>query len=436
MHLHRNRPLLDELAASLGSGSESRPKRVLWFTDTLTDLNGVSTTLQTVARIARRQGHEITIAACLPEDGGSGGALLEGNVVRLPFVYSFELPFYERYVLRVPSVLRAIEAIAKLDPDEIYISTPGPVGVLGMLASRLLNIRCTGIYHTDFAAQALAITGDEHLAQMLEGFTRWFYGSVDTIAVPSREYMEILDDRGHDRARMSLFRRGVDTELYVPRADARARVRKRWGLRGGAILLYAGRVSKDKNLDMLMLLHERLLLRRPDLDLVIAGDGPYLKEMESAHGGSESVLFAGRLESADLALLYAGSDTLVFPSATDTFGMVVVEALACGLPAVVSDVGGPKEIVRVGVTGAVARADDLNDWTEKVEHLLFIRETQPDAWRHMREESRRSILHIYDWNSVLRGIVGAEAQEAAPPRIPSAPPMAAGGAAILERPGA
>ena len=111
---------------------------------------------------------------------------------------------------------------------------------------------------------------------------------------------------------------------------------------------------------------------------------------------------------AALPALYAASDLFVFPSATDTFGRVVLEAQACGLPAIVSDQGGPQEIVLNGRTGFVARARDLPDWSLKVEHVLSMMSDAPSLYRAMRNEARRHIADRYDWTDLEDSIFGPD----------------------------
>jgi glycosyltransferase involved in cell wall biosynthesis len=120
--------------------------------------------------------------------------------------------------------------------------------------------------------------------------------------------------------------------------------------------------------------------------------------------------------------LYSGADIFVFPSITDTFGMVMLEAQACGLPAVVSDIGGPQEIIRDGVTGYIAPHDNMEEWMRIVGRVIDMVEQNPEQYRSMREQSRRNAVERFDWNTVIAGITGEYTDPAAGKAAPTAIP--------------
>ncbi len=132
--------------------------------------------------------------------------------------------------------------------------------------------------------------------------------------------------------------------------------------RTGLKLLYVGRVSKEKNLQMLVRSFITISESRPDVQMIVVGDGPYLEEMRQALA-DYSCIFTGYLDGEDLAAVYASSDLFVFPSTTDTFGNVVLEAQASGIPVIVTDAGGPQENMLDGQTGLVVKADDEEGFT-------------------------------------------------------------------------
>ncbi len=397
-HMNRTRELCRQMTGQFGVRRQ-RPKRILWFTDTLTDLNGVSVTLRTIGQLAKSYGYQLHLVTCLTSQ--EMWQNLPTNVINLPFVYQFNLPGYETQALKVPSFLKAIKQLNDLDPDEVYISTPGPVGLMGLLVSWLLSARRVGVYHTDFYAQVHQLMGDQSTARLVENYTRWFYNAMDEIHVPTRAYMRLLAQRGYDANRMKLFRRGIDAALFHPQAKSHKDPALRWLLPGGFNLLYVGRVSKDKRLDFLAECYERALLLRPTLNLTIAGDGPYLKELRSKLAHFPRVVFTGRLQHTDLPPLYAGADLLVFPSTTDTYGMAVLEAQACGLPALVADVGGPQEIIVPNQTGWVVPHDDVDAFVSAIVRAHDVAQNEPQTYTAMRRAARAHVLNENDWAVVL-----------------------------------
>jgi glycosyltransferase involved in cell wall biosynthesis len=245
---------------------------VLWFTDTLADLNGVSTTLQKLGWIAHGKNLDIKIVTSLRQEEINDS--LPPNIVNLPHIYCIKVPDYESYELKIPSILKSLEIIYDLKPDEIYISTPGPIGLLGLLASKLLRVKSTGIYHTDFAAEVSKIIEDESVSRLFENVIKWFYDKMDEIGVFTEEYIKILTDRGFDTGKLRMFDKGIDSSLFHPINMPEKKAYKMIQIPSGINLLYAGRVSKDKNIAFLLDVYRELIKHHDNINLVIAGDGP------------------------------------------------------------------------------------------------------------------------------------------------------------------
>ena len=405
-----NKALLDALKCRyMPEKNGKKSIKVMWFTDTFTDLNGVSVTLTKVSGMANRQNPGFRIVTALSDDEMQ--KLHLDNVICLPFIESFNLPGYEKYNLKVPSILKALDIIAEYEPDEIFISTPGPIGLTGLLVSRLMSIKATGFYHTDYARQASRIVSDESVNDILEGFIKWFYSCFDEVRVPTEEYIGILRNRGYDMKRMVKFKRGIDTSQFAPvKSDAQA-LPQLAEKDHSTVMIYTGRVSRDKSLDIAVRAHKRILEKWPQAALVIVGDGPYLEELKKWTADMPSVYFTGRVPNQELPAIYSEADVFLFPSDTDTFGMSVLEAQSCGLPAVVSSVGGPKEIIQDSKTGFVARSGDVQDWTSKIEKILNLMDHSPEDYEEMRRESRRRVLENYDWEHIYDSLFNAGGME-------------------------
>ncbi len=412
-HLHEGKDTLKTLAGRLNIENGSSSKRILWFTDTLSYMNGVSMTVKKIAWLSYLGGKDLTIVTSMPESELPPD--LPPNIINLPSFFEFSLPHYEHYTLRVPSFLASVKRLAACEPDEIYLSTPGPLGLFGLLVSNLLNAKSIGVFHTDFTLQAHELIEDGALDSLVESYLKWFHALTDENQVPTEEYIDILQARGFNRDKMKLFRRGIDSFQFAPRSTGKEYLRDQWGISDGPVLLFAGRISRDKNIQFLLELFRRLSPKVPDLNLVIAGDGPDLPELQKKYAREKRIVFTGRLGHDVLPEVYSGADVFVFPSSTDTFGMVVLEAQSCGLPAVVSDRGGPREIIREDNTGLTARDSDLSDWEEKVFSLLKLRETSPEEYRRMRGECRRNAVGRFDWNMVIDLITGETRQHGNPP---------------------
>lgn len=402
--LHQNRELQTALAREFRLPSGREDARVLWFSDTISDLNGVSITLNEVDACARRLGRPLRLVGCLTPEEMRRPA--PPGLLNLPCIYSVTPEFYDAHTLRVPSLLHSIDMIAARRPDRIVVSTPGPVGLTGLAAARLLGIPCTGVYHTDFAAQFEHIAGDAGLTALVERYTRWFFGRMDELRVPSTAYMRVLADRGLDRRRMRPFRRGLDGGFTVLDAETTEFARRQWFPEGRPTLLYAGRLGQEKNLELAAQVYRELLASHPDARWVLAGDGPARPALEQALADLPGAVFAGRLERAALRACYALADVFVFPSTTDTFGMAVLEAQAFGLPAVVADAGGPPEIVKHGRTGYALAADDPALWVQTLRRLLDARQSNPGDYARWREEIRALARSAHSWETLLDDVMG------------------------------
>lgn len=393
---HNSKQLLDQLKTT---GHKKKQKKILWITDTISDLNGVAETLKKIGWVAARSGRELVIASSLKSEDEVPN--LPPNYVNLPFLYSFSLPYYSTLKSYIPSVMKALKIIEEIGPDEIFISTPGPVGLLGLLAAKLLSIKTTGIYHTDFTCQLKNITDDMNVANWAENYTRWFYARLNEIRVPSSTYINMLENRGFDQKKMKLFKRGIDGKVFAPTQKDPELIRKKYGLGKGDILLFAGRVSKDKNLDFLLRIFKNINSGNRKINLIIAGDGPYLIEMKTKYSQEKNLHFTGQLDRNVLPELYSLADVFVFPSNTDTFGMVVLEAQACGLPAVVSDQGGPGEIIVNERTGYALPTVNEPDWINKIDYYLKMKDKNREGYNKLRHDIRIYTLANANWEIVL-----------------------------------
>ena len=408
-HMYQGRELMARLEKEYLPEADETDKKILWFTDTLGDLNGVAATINETGWVAYHRNRDIRLVTSVPEDTP---VEMPPGTINLASLYAFPLPYYESLTMRIPSVLKAIKQLSEYEPDEIYISTPGPIGLLGLLVARLLQVKCTGVYHTDFTMQVSRIVDDSGISNMVEAFTKWFYTSMDTIAVPTMEYMDLLESRGFDRTSMVHFKKAIDEKMFTFRPGGRDVLKDLCDLDEGINLLYAGRMSQDKSIDFIVDIHRELRGRGYNVNTIFVGDGPYYREFRGKHEKKEGLYFTGRLPREMLPKIYSGADLFVFPSITDTFGMVVLEAQGCGLPAVVSDIGGPREIIIDGETGTVASNGNLEEWVTSISRYLDMIEKKPGQYMKIREKSHDN-AQSYTWDVVLDDLFGLNGKDTA-----------------------
>lgn len=373
-----------ELRDELDLPSQREGIRIGVFVDGMDEVHGVSTMYRSIQSLAADGLH---IVRC--------GAGDEHGISSLRSIATLQVPLYDGLKLDVPSFLDVLDHIAKREYDVLHVATPGPLGLAALLAGLLLGIPVVGAYHTEFGAYARALSGDAFVAEIVEVAVREFYERCTVVAVPSQATALALRNRGYRIQSFEILKNGVDGDLFTPSKRESDR-RESLGA-NSALLLYVGRVSKEKGLERLLYGYLDLRRRREDVHLVVVGDGPYREEMESALG--REATFTGFLRGEALARLFAYCDIFVFPSATDTLGRAVAEAQASGLPAVVYDIGGPRECIRPGETGFAVPFGDESEFFEKVELLL-----DDAALRQQMGRAAREFATTLSWRAVLDDI--------------------------------
>src|SRR5256714_658195 len=351
-----------------------------WFTDTLDDVNGVATTIRKMTAAGVAAGEKLIVVTSPRRPAED-----EIPIKKFPPLGQFALTVYQLQPLSFPPIMQILDYIQREQFTEIIISTPGPMGLVGLLAAKMLNLQTSGIYHTDIPEYVRILTEDRFLESLAWSYMHWLYGQVDTVFVNSEHYRKCWIDRGFAPEKLKILPRGLDTDLFNPaRRDL-----KFWpgaGVNGKEVrLLYVGRISREKDLDVLAAAYKKIREAGLPVKLYLVGDGPYSEALAAA---LPEAIFLGYLTGEKLANAYASADVFVFPSTTDTFGNVVLEAQASGLPVIVSDLGGPKELVEDGRTGFVTKAHDADDFARAIERMT----SDSNLRARMGREARQQVI--------------------------------------------
>ena len=364
-HQNKERHLLREITRQ-HTRKNAATMRVGLFTDTLDEINGVGRFIRDMAEQAQAQGRHLTVhTSCehprfdLP------------NRKNFTPLLSRPLPYYEDLTLNLPPLLEVLEWADRQQFDAIHVSTPGPMGLCGWVAAKMLRVPLLATYHTDFPAYVDNLTRDHRIVEGTTTYMKWFYANAAHVFARSRSYHFSLRDLGVAEERLADILPGINTEKFNPRHRDDA-LWSRLGVREPLRVLYVGRVSVEKNLPLLAEAFRKLCGVRRDAALVVAGDGPYLEQMKRELAGCPAY-FLGAQDDAHLGPLYASADLFAFPSRTDTLGQVVMEAQAGGCPVLVSDEGGPREIVDDDLTGRIVPASkpaDAERWCRAMDELL------------------------------------------------------------------
>ncbi len=365
-HQHRSKRLTGRLRERFGLPGDSPGKeRTALFTDTINEINGVAITIKRLIETSKQRGVDLTVITCDDHEGGA----VEGTM-NFRSIGTFGVPEYPGLGLHFPPVLDVIDYIEKGGFTRIHASTPGTLGLLALFISRLMDIPVSATYHTDIPQYVRSLTDDLFLENTAWHYIIWFYNQMDEVMVPSKTTERQLVMKGLAPEKIRPLPRWVDTEVFSP-LNKDPHIWDEYGLRGGVKFLYVGRISREKNLGLLADAFVEVVQKGADCNLVIVGDGPYRAELEKRLTGCPA-LFTGFLEEEKLSRVYASADVFVFPSTTDTFGNVVLEAQASGLPVIVSDEGGPQELMVDDETGIIVRADDRASLVNAL--LLFLEE--------------------------------------------------------------
>ena len=279
-------------------------------------------------------------------------------------VPSMAFPLYKDYRVATPGSRYFAEQVLNFRPDILHIHSPCSLGYAAMRFGKKHRIPVVATYHTHFTSYA-----KYYNIQLLEPFgwnyLRHLYEGCDRIFVPS---LPILDDLwAQGIRRLQHLPHGVDTKAFHPSFRSFA-WRSANGIQGDKrMLLYAGRLVWEKDLRTLARAYEVLRQKRSDFVLVLAGDGPIRRELASM---MPDAVFLGQLGGEALSTAYASADLFVFPSTTETFGNVIVEAMASGIASVCAREGGASGVVQHGVTGVLSAPRDASDFAAAIERLL------------------------------------------------------------------
>jgi glycosyltransferase involved in cell wall biosynthesis/predicted metal-dependent phosphoesterase TrpH len=313
------------------------PKRVALIADGIEAMHGVT---HTIGRI-----RELGVPGSEVEVVGT-----DRNVDRrLPAASEVDVPFYPGLQLGVPDLHGVVEVLAEGSFDAVHLTAPGPANVIGALVARMMELPMLGSWHTDFGAYAGLRTSSAELAAWADLGLSLLYRRCDRVLSPSPASDESLIRLGIDPALIGRWGRGVD----ISRFDPALRDPDRYP--GEITVLYAGRLTREKGVDLLSDSFLRAHRADPRLHLLLAGGGPETEWLRERLG--DRATFLGWLEGDELACAYASADIFLFCSRTDTFGQVLVEAGASGLPVVAVDEGGPSSIVIDGETGRLCEHD-------------------------------------------------------------------------------
>jgi glycosyltransferase involved in cell wall biosynthesis len=360
--------------------------------------DGVTTTTCHLLDHLALRGHASLMFA--PE--GAPDCYADTRIIGLP---SFSFPFYPELRLASPIADQVVEeAMAAFQPDLIHVINPAVLAFAALKQAEAMDLPVVASYHTDIPGYAERY-GMPLLRDPLWAYLRWLHNRADLNLCPSDFTRQELES--HDFERVRVWSHGVDAERFSPRhrrEDWRARLTG--GHPDAPLLLYVGRLATEKRVDWI----HPVLDAVPEARLAIVGDGPKREELEALFADTPTV-FTGYLRGQDLSHAYAAADLFCFPSANETFGNVVLEAMASGLPVIAPASGGPVDHVHDGRNGFLFDPDDIDDMVGLTRWLV----SYPAYLEHLSEQAR-AYAESQRWEAVMDGLLADYASVIEGPR--------------------
>ncbi|MBD2462921.1 glycosyltransferase family 1 protein [Oscillatoria sp. FACHB-1407] len=349
--------------------------RIALFTETfLPKVDGIVTRLSHTVDHLQRMGNQVLVVS---PDGG----LREYKGAKILGVPGFPLPLYPELKLALPRP-SIRQTLTDFQPDLIHIVNPAVLGVGGLYYAKSLGVPLVASYHTHLP-KYLEHYGLGMLEGVLWELLKAMHNQAQLNLCTSTAMQDALTEHGIER--VEVWQKGVDTELFHPSlASQEMRSRLSQGNPESPLLLYVGRLSAEKEIDRI----KPVLQAVPDARLALVGDGPYRQELE-AHFAGTSTYFVGYLTGQDLASAFASADAFIFPSRTETLGLVLLEAMAAGCPVIAANAGGIPDIVTDGVNGYLFDPEDEEGAIAATQRLLANTQVRDSLRQNARQEAER-----------------------------------------------
>ncbi|MEH7224214.1 glycosyltransferase family 1 protein [Bacillus sp. JJ1566] len=362
--------------------------KIAIFTDTYyPEVNGVARTLKRFTDYLEE--HNIDVKVFAPM---SDSKEYVSNIHRFKSLSFF---LYPECRLAFPNMFHIRAELEKFAPDIIHVATPFNIGFWGSYYAKKLNIPLVGSYHTDFDYY-LQFYDLQFLSNPLWSYMKWFHRPFQKLYVPTLVTKEQLEEKGF--ANIEIWTHGVDCDLFNPYYNQEV-VREKHQVSKKFMLTYVGRLAPEKNVELLIKTAKSLPPEwNQQIQWVIVGDGPSRNKMEE--DAPSNMIFTGFLKGTDLAEVYAASDLFVFPSASETFGNVMLESMASGTPVIGVNAGGVRNVVQEGITGYLCEPGNPEEITNTILHLL-----ENDGFRNRMGMEGRKYALTQKWDVIFDNLL-------------------------------
>jgi glycosyltransferase involved in cell wall biosynthesis len=351
------------------------------------EINGVARTTRDFVERLRSRGHCVQLVR--PSQSGRGNGRPETGREDEILVGAVPLPKYRGLRLGLPAKSRLLGTWRKFRPHGIYVATECPLGLSALRAAKTLKIPVFSGFHTNFDAYS-RYYGARLLERPIHAYLRYFHNrSTVTLTATESLKQRLLHEGFHS---VEVLPRGVDTSLFHP-SRRNPELRARWGVGDqDPVVLYVGRIAPEKNLELAVETFRAIREAQPGARFVLVGSGPSLESLASR---CPELVFCGAHIGEDLAAHYASGDLFLFPSTSETYGNVIIEAMASGLPVVCYDYAAGRDLIRDGRNGVLARFDDPEDFVRRARSLA----ASPQDWQELGRNACETAAAM-DWSSI------------------------------------
>jgi glycosyltransferase involved in cell wall biosynthesis len=354
------------------------------------EVNGVAMTLAKLVQGLSHRNHDVQLIR--PRQTKTDSPMSDSSLEEV-LMRGMPIPRYPELKLGLPSKKTLVKTWTLRRPDVVHIATEGPLGWSALQAAKVLKLPVTSDFRTNFQSYSKHY-GVGWLRKPIVAYLRKFHNATACTMVPTRELMRTLSQNGF--ANLKVVSRGVDTKLFnISKRDTS--LRSSWGATDDTkVLISVGRMAPEKNLDQVLKTYEALKVTGLAFKLVMVGDGPLKEQFQKRY---PEIIFSGMLSQSNLAAYYASSDLFIFPSQTETFGNVTLEALASGIPVLAFDCAAARDWVQTGVNGWLVAENNPEGFADQAVTIF----NSKDLLDQITQSTRQQVVHL-DWDQIAEQV--------------------------------
>lgn len=354
------------------------------------EVNGVAMTLAKLVQGLSHRNHDVQLIR--PRQTKTDSPMSDSSLEEV-LMRGMPIPRYPELKLGLPSKKTLVKTWTLRRPDVVHIATEGPLGWSALQAAKVLKLPVTSDFRTNFQSYSKHY-GVGWLRKPIVAYLRKFHNATACTMVPTRELMRTLSQNGF--ANLKVVSRGVDTKLFnISKRDTS--LRSSWGATDDTkVLISVGRMAPEKNLDQVLKTYEALKSTGQAFKLVMVGDGPLKEQFQKRY---PEIIFPGMLSQSNLAAYYASSDLFIFPSQTETFGNVTLEALASGIPVLAFDCAAARDWVQTGVNGWLIAENNPEGFAAQAVAIF----NSKDLLDQITQSTRQQVVHL-DWDQIAEQV--------------------------------